>query len=93
MSITTQEVKDIVAELFTQLDKDASGFLEKAEVRQVAINIHAKFGEGNDFNEEKFSEGFTKLDKSGDGKISLEELTNMFLFGAAQKGILSDAPK
>jgi calmodulin len=91
MSITTQEIKDIVGELFKQLDKDNSGVLERAEVHQVAEGIHAKVGEGKEFNEEMFAEAFTRLDKNGDGKISLEELTNMFLAGAAKRGLLSDA--
>lgn len=91
MSITTQELTDVIAELFTKLDKDASGALEKAEVHEIAVAIHSKVGEGKDFNEEMFEEAFKRLDKNGDGKISKEELTNFFLAGAKKRGLLSDA--
>lgn len=91
MSITTQELKDVIGQLFLKLDKDNSGVLEKAEVHEIAVNVHAKVGEGKEFNEERFLEAFAKLDKNGDGKISQEELVNFFLAGAKARGLLSDA--
>ena len=94
MSITTQELKDVIGELFTKLDKDNSGVLEKAEVHEIAHNIHAKVGEeGKPFNEEMFETAFQKLDNNGDGKISKDELTNFFINGATKRGLLSDAPQ
>ena len=36
MSITVAELTEVVKELFTALDTDNSGFLEKAEVLTIA---------------------------------------------------------
>ena len=77
MAVTSEELKAICQELFNAADKDGSGFLEKAELRAVAGNLHAKMTEGKEdakpFNEEKFEKGFAMLDKSGDGKLSFDE--------------------
>ena len=40
MSITAEELENVVRELFTQLDTDKSGFLEKNEVHIIATQIH-----------------------------------------------------
>ena len=94
MAVTRDELTAIAKELFTACDKDGSGFLERAEMRQVAGQIHAKVSEGKEdakpFNEEKFEKGFAMIDKSGDGKISLEEGTNALLKFAENNGFLKD---
>lgn len=36
-----------------------------------------------------FEEAFAKLDKNGDGKIALDEMTNFFLAGAEKRGLLA----
>ena len=52
--------------------------------------MHSKFGAGNPFNEEMFEALWVKVDKNGDGKISLHELTTSITNGAEKRGWLSD---
>ena len=86
---TEEQVANVVGnELFPALDKDGSGFLEKAEMRQLAGQIHEKWGDGNAFNEEAFDKGFAALDKSGDGKISKEEIIGFFVRVGRNRGLV-----
>lgn len=90
MSITKAELTEVVKELFTALDKDNSGFLEKGEVHEIAQQLHGKIGGENEFNEEAFNTAFTKLDKNGDGKIAFDELNSWFHMAAEKRGLLSE---
>ena len=94
MAITKDELATHAKELFDALDADKSGFLEKAELRTLAGQLHAKMSEGNPdakpFNEEKFEEGFAKVDKSGDGKLSFEEVLNVLVNFATNRGFLKE---
>ena len=59
--------------LFTALDLDGSGFLEKDECRELMRGAQTEVG--GKFDEDRFSDTFKTLDKSGDGKISNLEFT------------------
>ena len=94
MSVTTEELTVIVRELFDALDADKSGMLEKKECHDLALNLHGKMSEqdadAKAFNEEAFEKAFTTLDKSGDGKISFDELNGFFQGIAKAKGFLKE---
>ena len=94
MAITQEELTTIAKELFTALDKDGSGFLEKTELHQMAEQLYNKVAETKEdmkpFNEEKFDEGFAKLDKSGDGKISFDEMMGVLTKFAMNKGLIKE---
>ena len=90
MSITSEELKSVVQELFTALDKDNSTFLEKEEVKQIAEQLHGKIGGDKEFNDEAFNEAFQKLDKNGDGKIAFDELYAWFKAAAEKRGLLKE---
>ena len=90
MSITAEELQQVVKELFTALDKDGSNFLEKEEVKQIATQLHGKIGGEKEFNEEAFNEAFQKLDKNGDGKIAFDELYAWFKGAAEKRGLLKE---
>ena len=78
MSITKEELTEVVKELFTALDVDKSGFLEMSEVSVIAHQLHGKIASGKEFNEKAFDEAFKKLDSNGDQKISFDELNTWF---------------
>ena len=97
MAITKEQLVEIVKEVFTAIDKDNSGFLEKAECHTLAVNLHQKWAhhkeadgsEAKPFNEEMFEKGFALMDKSGDGKISFAELEGFFVNVATKRGIIA----
>ena len=89
MSITIEDLQEVVQELFTALDKDGSGFLEREEVKQIANQLHGKIGGDKEFNEEAFNEAFQKLDKNGDGKIAFKELFDWFKAAAEKRNLLA----
>ena len=72
--MTTAELTEIITQIFTSIDKDGSGFLEKTEMHELATHMHAKISEGSadpqPLSEERFEAGFAKMDKNGDGKIA-----------------------
>ena len=70
MSVTLDELKQVVSELFAALDKDNSGYLEKEEIKQIASQLHGKIGGEEEFNNDAFETAFKNLDKNGDGKIA-----------------------
>ena len=88
-SISKADLEEVVKTLFTQLDADGSGFLEKEEVKTIANQLNAKMQQG-DFDEAAFNEAFTKLDKNGDGKIAQEELLSFFMKAAEKRGLLAE---
>ena len=98
MAITREQLTAIVKEVFTAIDKDNSGFLEKAECHTLAVTLHGKWahhkeadgGEAKPFNEEMFEKGFAMMDKSGDGKISHAELEGLFLQVATKRGLIAE---
>ena len=87
MTMTKEQLVEVVKTLFTGLDKDNSGFLEKVECRKLISNLyekraHHKEDDGSviePFSEKMFEQGFSMMDKSGDGKISFAELEGFFL--------------
>jgi len=88
-SITKADLEEVVKTLFTQLDTDGSGFLERDEVKTIANQLNAKMQQG-DFDEAAFNEAFTRLDKNGDGKIAQEELLSFFFKAAQKRGLLAE---
>jgi Ca2+-binding EF-hand superfamily protein len=54
--------------VFKLLDVDVSGSLDKEEARQAWSSV-----QGVDISDEKFDEGFAKMDQDGDGSITFKE--------------------
>jgi len=54
----------------------------------MAKNMHAKHGdEGSEFPEDKFDEGFSKIDANGNGKLSKEEVFGFFVMVAEKRAV------
>ena len=93
--MTTEKLTEVIDLMFTTLDQDGSGFLEKTEMHELAMHMHV-ISEGEDadpqtpLNEERFEAGFAKMDKNGDGKIAKGEVVELFVGEARAEGMLSD---
>ena len=61
------------------------------------MNLHKsmqeKVPEANEFNMEAFDKAFANMDKSGDGKLSREELLGFFIMVARKRGALAEWDK
>ena len=94
VQVTLAELSELINFMFDQVDKDKSNFLEKNECREVALalqkSLNEKDADAKPFNEEAFEKAFTLLDKSGDGKISREELVGFFVEVARKRGALKE---
>ena len=88
-SISKADLEEVVKTLFTQLDTDGSGFLEREEVKTIANQLNSKMQQG-DFDVAAFNEALTRLDKNGDGKIAQEELLSFFMKAAEKRGLLAE---
>jgi|DEB19_MinimDraft_2_1074335.scaffolds.fasta_scaffold33862_2 Ca2+-binding EF-hand superfamily protein len=92
--VSLAELTELINFMFDQVDKDKSNFLEKNECHEVAValqqSLNEKSAEAKPFNEEAFEKAFTTLDKSGDGKISREELLGFFVQVARTRGVLQE---
>ena len=87
---TATQIANFVNNHFGMLDKDGSGFLEKAEIHEIIKTFHANHGAGNDFNEELFEGLWGKIDRDGTGKISQERLTEAITNFARNNGFLNE---
>ena len=89
--INRSQLNDIVKQLFTALDRDQSGFLERDEIKTIAGQLHGKVGDKNKgFDEAQFDIAFSKLDLNKDGKVSTEELYAWFENSAKEQNLLID---
>jgi len=61
------EKKNKMEEIFKQLDKDQSGFIDAAELKQMVEQL------GGKITDDEAKQAVAECDDNGDGKISLEE--------------------
>ena len=64
----------MVNNLFATHDVNSDGHLDKTEAHAALVDAHARFGNGNPFNESAFDQAFATMDANGDGQISKDEL-------------------
>lgn len=65
-SLRSATFRDII-DIFKAIDEDGSGFLDRTEVEHAAGKL------GFPMSKEELDEAFDVMDKSGDGRVSLEE--------------------
>ena len=70
-----RRIQAALKKLFDAFDTDGSGFITKEDLRKL-IN-EAGFGE--EVSDAELTELISKVDESGDGKVSFEEFINVFL--------------
>jgi Ca2+-binding EF-hand superfamily protein len=76
--------KAILTSAFNSMDKDGDGFLDHFEIHAVFTSYYnTKLEKGNKLDYEKLTtkvmKFMRKVDKNGDGKISLSEFIDYFM--------------
>ena len=74
MADLDQIIDNTIEEIWTNYDKDNSGFLDKTETKQFVKNTLLEVNEKGDFSESEFEKCFKEFDKDGNGQISRDEM-------------------
>jgi len=75
--ISKDEAKNQIAANFNLLDKNKDGFLDRAELRVIAVRLAEKMGKGGPFGKPGFAQpafDFDALDANADGRLTRDEL-------------------
>ena len=88
MTVTIEQLAEITNNLFKQIDTNKDGRIEKEELRQFAMIVQKTLNET--YDEIKFEEDFKKMDKNGDGTISITELFESLFRAAKKNGELAE---
>lgn len=91
MPITKEQLTNIARSIFNEIDANKNGALEKSELHEFSIKIHAEVTNGEKpFNEERFEKGWELLDKNGDGKVTFDEVIKPLLSMAEKAGVADE---
>jgi hypothetical protein len=74
-----KELAETISKVFKSIDVDNSGFLDKNEIKTLSKQL------GDELSPEDLEKVFKEVDTSKDGKISLEEFRNWYLYGKVNK--------
>jgi Ca2+-binding EF-hand superfamily protein len=72
--IHQEEVKELIDEIWVKYDKDNSGQLSKAEMKQFVQEYLTKLGEADRLPEKQFNAIFASIDENKDDQISKAEM-------------------
>ena len=90
MAVTKEALQEVAEKLFTDMDKNGNGKLEKEEVKAFTMETMKVLKPGQPFNEEEFEENFKNLDQNEDGTVSKKELFDSLYKKAAESGALAE---
>ena len=90
MSVTRAQLTEVCEKLFTEMDANKNGKLEKDEVRKFTAETMKVIKPNADFNEAEFEENFKELDTNKDGWVAKGELMASLVKKAQEAGALSD---
>ena len=74
MSITKEQLRGVAENMFTEIDTNKNGALEKEEVREFSKRMMETLKPDATFDEVAFEENFAALDKNKDGRVDMSEL-------------------
>ena len=73
-AIHEEEKKELIDEIWAEYDKDHSGQLSNAEMKQFVKVYLDKLGEGQRLPEKQFNSMFASIDENHDGQINKAEM-------------------
>ena len=73
-AVHEEEKKELIDEIWDQFDKDKSGQLSKAEMKEFVKAYLDKLGEGSRLPEKQFNSMFASIDVNHDGQINKAEM-------------------
>ena len=77
--ISTNNTKftDITSSAFDKYDKDKSGYIEQAELKEVINDMAKQLNQTTNIDEDVVKKALETLDTDKDGRISKEEFTKL----------------
>ena len=73
----TTEFNQLTSDSFDKYDKDKSGYIEQAELKEVINDVASKLNKTTNIDEETVKKALESIDTNQDGKISKEEFTKV----------------
>ena len=86
--VTEEQLMETAEKLFAQIDTNGNNRLEKSEVREFSVQMFQRVKPDGEFDEDKFEENFSTMDKNSDGTISKQELFQSLLQKAGEARVL-----
>ena len=74
MSLINKVIQQCVDDIWSEYDKDNSGFLDKEETKQFVKNTLNEMQDNNDFSETDFEACFLDFDRDGSGTVHRNEM-------------------
>ena len=90
MSVTKEQLTEVCEKLFTEMDANKNGKLEKTEVRSFTEQTMKVIKPDAPFNEAEFEDNFKVLDVNGDGTVGKDELFLSLYNKAKDAGALAE---
>lgn len=78
MSLSDQQLRDIVDVVFLRYDADNSGALDRNEVRVLISDVFTQLDMARLADPNEIDKFITSIDKNGDGLIQKPELFDIF---------------
>ena len=88
LGITDLMLKQVLDELFQELDSDGSGTLEIDELAAYSKNMQQKIKPGAEFNEHYFNNNFYRMDTYASGWVNRDTLFKFVLQKAIASGTI-----
>ena len=80
----TKQVGDVGRVMFKKYNKDGSGFISADELHQLCASL------GKELTEEQLDRAMAKLDKNGEGTVSIDEFLWWWKLGLSVNALVSD---
>lgn len=76
VKLDAPQIKRVAKEIFNLYDDNDSGYLERAEIKQIWTDLMSELGKGG-VPEDQLDQMITKYDTNGDGEFSMAEVKQL----------------